>query len=496
MKNFTSHAHEAHSLTVAMSLSSSCTGIDDKLHRSCSYAEQVPQRSRRKLYFCCKLISSILIPLMIGVFTLITTMRELDSSRQARENDLTIAVYHNEQDKSLAEELRQENVFDQYLRDIAELVQTKAIRNLTENDFILARAKTLTTFRQINIRRKEYLIEFLYENQLIKTNSLREGLMLDLNGLNLNNLTFHSSASHSKFKKSLNFRFLCLKNVLLINASFTNIDLSDARFESSILSHSNFSHTKLKRANFANCVLDHADFTDTLLVSVNFTGANVNQSNISLSGSGNILTNMIFPNGTHQATLIRQNLLRNGNKETCSATNSSSTTTRRPVPNPAFPPLARPQTGSGLNHWYEYLPKKTYLTMINGRCMFASQAQLAKLKRELDVTHYAFLIDAHRAQYDVSAFLGSTNGNQSNAYSNLKIYFYKSNDILSQVSLGFSKDGHHPNSTAYQQWSSTGLIPRETRLIQFVLTFHQSSIEQTNLPIANDIQFDIETKID
>jgi len=431
-------------MTSSASSSASFVEIDTKLdstssfqtsHRESRAPENRTEKWKGKNVTCCKLLLSISVPLMIGIFTLVTTFQELQSNRQAREQELKIALYDGGREYSMAEELRREIVFDQYLRDISDLLKQKITNNLTDEDLILARVKTLTTFRQLDTKRKEYLLQFLYDSNLIKMSSI-SAYLLDLSGINLNNITFHSLTSNLVNRKSFSLRYIKLDNVFLINSSFINIDLFHAKFQGSVISGRNFSHTTVSRSNFVNCLLDDCDFTGAFVTSVNFTGASLNRSKIVLTGEGNIFKNAIFPNGTHEATLTKINLIKNNNEEDCS-TIASSTTTQKSNYKPTFPPLSKPQNQkSTWGRWFSYLPHIIYRQKINGICVFASSAKLAILHMDLDVTHYSLLIDADKAQYLISAMLGSTNGNQKSDYTNLHMIFRGSANELLKTMLG------------------------------------------------------------
>ncbi len=161
--------------------------------------------------------SSLLVPLMIAIFTIVTTVSQMNLAKQQREQDLQIVKDNREKDERI-EESRRERDFeianqtrilqneieekrraaeakahqDQQmntvlavcLKDMTELMLS---RNFTLTDNLMAtvvRAKTLTTFGQLDGKRKDHLVRFLFEARMIGAGRPS----LDLKGADLSNM--------------------------------------------------------------------------------------------------------------------------------------------------------------------------------------------------------------------------------------------------------------------------------------------------------------------
>ena len=158
-----------------------------------------------------KLISQILIPLMIGTFTLVIALQQHNLNKENRKKDLDIADRNRQQqfqideqrraqelaldearrlqDLSIAENYQRDLVFNQYIRDLTNI--------LLENNYFLSRSilnliirpKTLTILRQLDPSRKVLLIKFLYESKMLRTDY--ENIRVDLTDADLNGIQFN-----------------------------------------------------------------------------------------------------------------------------------------------------------------------------------------------------------------------------------------------------------------------------------------------------------------
>jgi len=151
--------------------------------------------------------------LMIGIFTLVIALQQHNLNKENRKNDLEIAKQLCEQlykideqrraqelsldegrhiqDLSIANNKQRDLVFNNYIRDL--------INVLLNNNYVLNRAMlnsiirpvTLTILRQLDPSRKVLLIKFLYESKMIRTNheEIRVNLTdADLNGIKLGHI--------------------------------------------------------------------------------------------------------------------------------------------------------------------------------------------------------------------------------------------------------------------------------------------------------------------
>ena len=262
-------------------------------------------------------ISSLFLPMMLGIFTVVITLhqqntvteqrledrqlareqreQDLNMSREQRQQDLQVFALQRDQQSNISREQRdhdfaiaeakrvqdgdiaerqrnmsqvqrdyelnmaQEQFRDtllvNYINDMAVLLMANK-GTLTADPIVatIARAKTLAAIRQLDASRKLRLIEFLYEAKQLQS----IGRPLDLSDAELNNLNFDSGPRIHR-----NLRYLSLTGTLLINSSFSRRDLV----------YANFSGSDLTDAQFENCLLHNADFTHAVIVRANFIAA-------------------------------------------------------------------------------------------------------------------------------------------------------------------------------------------------------------------------------
>ncbi|CAF3499572.1 unnamed protein product, partial [Rotaria socialis] len=158
--------------------------------------------SSLKLKDGLKFASSLLLPLALGVFTVIITFEQHNSSKQQREVDRKGSELQREQERNLTDQKYQNDRFDTYINAMAKLLEENS-GSLRRNDVTstVARVKTLNTFRQLDAHRNVQIIRFLYEaKQLTDT---PENLSLDLSTAKLFNIDFRDAAVDTKLDVQL-----------------------------------------------------------------------------------------------------------------------------------------------------------------------------------------------------------------------------------------------------------------------------------------------------
>lgn len=269
-------------------------------------------------------ISALLLPLMLGVFTIVITIEQQRVSKEQREQDLAelrlqreqdlnnsmlqraldrqIAKEQREQDErrrlqdlSISESKRlqddelaakqrdllekqrahelaietqrhQDTLLVAYMNEVGALIE-KNNGSLGANPLIatLVRVKTLTLARQIDSTRNTQVVQFLYESgQLTKGHQPLDIRGAEFSGINL------SAAAYP-----LSMRGLHLVGARLSNASFENRDLMDADFSAAFLDGVSFARTDLHRVDFSRTLLLKTDFTGALITESIFNHANM-----------------------------------------------------------------------------------------------------------------------------------------------------------------------------------------------------------------------------
>jgi uncharacterized protein YjbI with pentapeptide repeats len=249
-----------------------------------------------------KLISATLVPIMIAVFTLVTTVQQLASDKASRLTDLRIADEQRYKDLYLAEELRRQLVFDTFITEMGPLVEQTD--DLSETQRTLASSRIHAAFAQLDGTRKGHLIEFLYQGGLIRQNM--PGKFVSLAGVNLDNIVFQPRTI------SLDLQYASFASASLQNASFVDIGLYEVTFQDCVLTSARFAHAFLTGTNFMNAIMHKVDMTHAYSLLTIFNGADMTGATIPddvLFGYENVFDDVIFPNGTHQATIRPKNLI-------------------------------------------------------------------------------------------------------------------------------------------------------------------------------------------
>lgn len=215
-----------------------------------------------------KIILSALIPLMIGVFTVVTTLIQQRSSFQQREQDKNDNTLARQQSDRIAETLQRETILVSYLNDVSKLLMSENHSRI----LIHIRTKTLTTLRQLDSDRKRLLFLFLYESELIEENPIKKILQIhgaDFNGIQLNGTK----------ESECVFVYLNAYNVYLSNTTFIKCFIDRSNFTSSIMYNAKFIQSLLIRVSFITALLDNAHFSNMKISNTTFAGASLAQSN-------------------------------------------------------------------------------------------------------------------------------------------------------------------------------------------------------------------------
>ncbi|CAF1298609.1 unnamed protein product [Rotaria sordida] len=201
-----------------------------------------------------KVIAAILVPIMIGAFTIIQTLQELKIARMQRDANKEQQVH----DSLRVIQSRIDTVYDTFIGDLSTIV-LKPNNNLTESELMFARAKVLLILDLIDERRKWYLIKYLYDNQLFYAESYNKKF-INLDGADLSNVKFGITNQTSQDERKINLTGIRLSNIYLRNSSFENVLLNNATFERSNLTGTKFLKTTIQGVNFNNATLEYSTF--------------------------------------------------------------------------------------------------------------------------------------------------------------------------------------------------------------------------------------------
>ena len=214
-----------------------------------------------------------------------------------------LAAQNNKQQQAIAIERYQQDSLTQYLEQMSGLLTNKNLKDDVNQARTIARARTLSTLRELDSNRKVLLIKFLYEANLIslpieRTIVLLEGA--DLSGVSLVKANFQRANLSGANLSGANLQKAKLTGANLSDAILKDADLSEAQ-----ISGSNFQEAKLIGAKLALTNLKDADFAGADLSGANLEQADLTNTNLTLANlSGANLKNARLA----QARLIGANL--------------------------------------------------------------------------------------------------------------------------------------------------------------------------------------------
>jgi uncharacterized protein YjbI with pentapeptide repeats len=287
-------------------------------------AKQRQQRSRRSHSTLSRnvriLLSSLVIPLIFGVITILVTLRQhqqadrhfdvhMNFSREQRldddirsqiqrEQQWKIAIMNQEARSKIAIDQYRNKLFLDYMKEISVLLK-ESNSSLTSNSLThtIARFKTLTVLQHLDGLRRRHVIRFLYEaRQLTNTN---ESNALDISTADLIDIHFDTSSWFlhrgkislaGVYLQNSTFDEIMLHNVDFSNATLHNVNfltfgLSNVSFSTANLDNVIFSPARLSNVNFLNARLEDVSFLNATLLCANFANArlyNVNFANPTL----------------------------------------------------------------------------------------------------------------------------------------------------------------------------------------------------------------------
>ncbi|UJR11209.1 hypothetical protein I4U23_015390 [Adineta vaga] len=265
------------------------------------------------------ILTSLALPLMLGIFTVVITFDQKYSAAQQRledrrladeqrEQDLNISREQRREDREIAREQRfqdlnqttlqrevertianerrnqteqnrkheltledkhyQDGLLTNYIIEISDLLE-KNNGSLTKTDLIakLTRLKTLTLIRQLDSNRISQVIRLLYDAGQLDT---RPKSSLDLTDAELHNLNLNST------KPRGHMNHIHLSNVDLTGSSFAHQDLNGSNFSLSILRDVNFSSTILTHLDFSGAIFNGSfNIQNAFLHNINFVNADL-----------------------------------------------------------------------------------------------------------------------------------------------------------------------------------------------------------------------------
>ncbi|CAF4386856.1 unnamed protein product, partial [Rotaria magnacalcarata] len=224
-----------------------------------------------------RFISSLLLPLTLGIFTIVITFQQQSAAKQQRIDDREASQQQRDQASDLDSKRYQNGRFDAYIKEMGKLLKENHGEIISNKVAItLARVQTLNIFRQLDAQRNVHIIRFLYEaKQLTDT---PENRSLDLSTAELSDIDFRESSINKKLLNNLS-----LTDVFLSNATFIGITMTHVNFALTQFNTANFSLAEINDANFSSAGFNNTSFASTSFSNTIFANATFKDVNFSLT---------------------------------------------------------------------------------------------------------------------------------------------------------------------------------------------------------------------
>ena len=249
-----------------------------------------------------KFLAVLLLPLTLGVFTIVITFHQQkvaeqqwaehrSDSRLERELDWNISKSNQEAQNIVVRDQYRDQVFVAYFKEMGDLLEKNQNGSFTSDGLMaaIARVKALNTFRQLDGSRQIHIIRFLYEAELL-TNT-NESVALDISTAELTDIDFRKIGRLLQTGK-VSLAGVHLKNCILNDTyinffNFSSAEVKYVNFSSATLCDVNFTLACLYDVNFSSVHLERVNFTSAEFTNVNFSSAEFINVNFSSAEFGN-----------------------------------------------------------------------------------------------------------------------------------------------------------------------------------------------------------------
>ncbi|CAF1175613.1 unnamed protein product, partial [Adineta ricciae] len=252
----------------------------------------VTKHRRCRLKLIIRFMSAVLIPLLLGAFTIVLAIQQDSIAQENRNTDLRIAAKEHEQNLELTIDEQRNQQLVNFINYMSELLLEK---NFSLNKQILKsiiRPKTLATLRQLDETRKVYLLRFLHESELLSVN---KPTYLSLYTANLSHICLGTSGIQTDMRST------SLAGAYMYKSTITSTSFDYSDFRETDFTGASFFNVIFRNANFDLASLPYSYFDTLSLVkdadfsSANLTGANITDYMIRTAGS---ISRATLPNGT------------------------------------------------------------------------------------------------------------------------------------------------------------------------------------------------------
>jgi uncharacterized protein YjbI with pentapeptide repeats len=247
----------------------------------------------------------LIVPMVLVIIGFLFTMQQ-NARQQAIEDQR--AERQREVEEQRAQDLTLQAYLDQMSTLVLEDLGDPKVRTLT-------RARTLTVLRRLTPSRKEEVMQFLLEADLVNGADERVPV-IELNGANLGGTDLSdanlsgANLSNANLSNSVLLKAdlsnADLREADLSNASLWDASLYDAQLSNSVLQKADLSNANLREADLSFAALDLADLVGTNLICADLSGANLREADLTsanlrhvkgLMKASSSLSGVTMPNG-------------------------------------------------------------------------------------------------------------------------------------------------------------------------------------------------------
>ena len=257
------------------------------------------------VYDWLTLTSSLFVPLVVGILTVVLPLQQQNLSDRQNENSKMIAINNRIQDLELLREQQKQMILNTFEHDLSDLLlRYKSIggnhsdRGDDDDDddddlspvhhderlSLVIRTKALHAMRQLDPARKLLAVQLLVDSGVQN--------LINISHADLSSLVFPPGSYYDQLQfVNVIARNLTLKRIHLHRSNFSYSILDESSFRESNCSSADFSFASLQRTNWSN-----TDVTGAMFNSTNLSGAIITQQQLATVGS---LQGAMLPNGTY-----------------------------------------------------------------------------------------------------------------------------------------------------------------------------------------------------
>lgn len=225
------------------------------------------------------LISSILIPVVLGIFTILSTNNQWKIENNRSEKESKLEATRNELHVAMNLDSYRNDLLGNYIKEMSDMLKDTSFSLVNALEIAtLMRAKTLNVAIQLDSPRVTRLLRFLYEAKLIANKDNRS--MLDISTLIL------TDADRGTLKAEKHIGILTLQGIVFENSSFTDIILEYIDFSFSTIRNVSFLSSKTayedqsfvsyySSTNVQSSVLKYVKLQSTTLEDVHYSSTKV-----------------------------------------------------------------------------------------------------------------------------------------------------------------------------------------------------------------------------